>query len=47
MKKTYTIPQLCLADVPASDLIRTSPIDPSDLSDPWAPDRGWDVPPLA
>ena len=44
MKKTYTIPQLCLADVPASDLIRTSPID---LSDPWGSDRGWDVPPLA
>ena len=44
MKKTYTIPQLCLADVPASDLIRTSP------SDPWAPDKEWDVnqlPPLA
>ena len=40
MKKTYTIPQLCLADVPASDLIRTS-------SDPWAPDKEWDVPPLA
>lgn len=35
MKKTYTIPQLCLADVPASDLIRTS--------DPWAPDKEWDV----
>ena len=47
MKKTYTIPQLCLADVPASDLIRTSPIDPSD---PWGPDKEWDVnqlPPLA
>lgn len=44
MKKTYTIPQLCLADVPASDLIRTSPIAPSD---PWASDKEWDVPPLA
>lgn len=41
MKKTYTIPQLCLADVPASDLIRTSP------SDPWVSDKEWDVPPLA